>query len=153
MGIFDKVRMARETYRQDALRKATTQHLQNKLDLEDIKAQRASLEVRQSVATQLRGEQRAVRDLRHPLVAKVRERIKEGSAAGIGKLKAQAAKNRAETGSVFKTKQTVGDNPFASLGNNSSSPFAPQNVHKLTGKVNSDIKKVPRKTRTVIVYR
>ena len=138
MGILDRVRQARETYRQDAMRRSTTQHLQNKLDLQDLKDQRAALEARQGVQQQLRAEQKSVRDLKHPLIANVREKFKQAGAAHLTKIKTNISKNR-QAYTSFNTNQTIGN-----------SPFAPGNAHLLTGSVKL-MRRTPVKAKKVVI--
>lgn len=149
MGIFERIKLARETYRQEAMRKATTRALQDKLDLEDLRQQKETLSSRQVVRDQLKAEQRAVSDLKHPIIANVRDKIKSGGAAslkglktGADKLRAHAAKNKSRYGSAFNT-QPITNN----------SPFSPGNAHLLMGVQTPTKRKSRTRTVTKIVYK
>lgn len=119
MGIFDRLKQARETAQQTAIR-TRYNDLQEGLKLERLKDERSQLEVRQTVQNQLKQEQRAVRDLKHPMIANVKSKLKAGSAQGVqfglktaGKVRTAIAANRARNaGNAFMT-QPMGNSPFA----------------------------------------
>jgi hypothetical protein len=129
MGILDRVREAKERFKQHSKDEARWDALDARRALDNARAEREQLAARASVRNELSAERKQIRELKYPVASKVLGKI--GEFAQKAPSLAQTAATKARSNAQKRTANPYGvkTNPFGTqeqrLGN---SPFNPSNL-------------------------